>query len=79
MARFPRPKISARTDYEGELGVVIAAPLPARARVMKTCVPYILGYTCVDDFTARDLQSKDGSGRAKSFDTSFVQWARWLK
>ena len=32
--------------------------------------PYILGYTCVDDFTARDLQNKDGQWtRAKGFDT----------
>jgi len=32
--------------------------------------PYILGYTCVNDFTARDLQNKDGQWtRAKGFDT----------
>src|SRR6195256_18821 len=32
---------------------------------------YILGYTCVNDVTARDLQNKDGQwGRAKGFDTS---------
>jgi 2-keto-4-pentenoate hydratase/2-oxohepta-3-ene-1,7-dioic acid hydratase in catechol pathway len=32
--------------------------------------PYILGYTCVNDFTARDLQKKTASGRApKGFDT----------
>ena len=32
--------------------------------------PYILGYTCVNDFTARDLQTKDGQWwRAKGFDT----------
>ena len=64
-----RPKISERTDYEGELGVLIARPchkLPADADVR----PYILGYTCVNDFTARDLQNKDGQWtRAKGFDT----------
>jgi len=64
-----RPKISARVDYEGELGVVIA----------RTCYQlgpdedvrlYILGYTCVNDVTARDLQNKDGQWtRAKGFDT----------
>src|SRR5215469_2863148 len=46
-----RPKVSERTDYEGELGVVIARPchkLPEDADVR----PYILGYTCVNDFTA---------------------------
>jgi 2-keto-4-pentenoate hydratase/2-oxohepta-3-ene-1,7-dioic acid hydratase in catechol pathway len=67
-ANIRRPKLSQRTDYEGELGVVIA----------KTCYklreedvrPYILGYTCVNDFTARDLQNKDGQWtRAKGFDT----------
>jgi 2-keto-4-pentenoate hydratase/2-oxohepta-3-ene-1,7-dioic acid hydratase in catechol pathway len=32
--------------------------------------PYILGYTCLNDVTARDLQSKDGQWwRAKGFDT----------
>ena len=31
---------------------------------------YILGYTCLNDFTARDLQDKDGQWtRAKGFDT----------
>ena len=31
---------------------------------------YILGYTCVNDVTARDLQNKDGQwARAKGFDT----------
>lgn len=64
-----RPKISERVDHEGELGVVIG----------KTCHhpgpdedvrQYILGYTCVNDVTARDLQNKDGQwSRAKGFDT----------
>jgi 2-keto-4-pentenoate hydratase/2-oxohepta-3-ene-1,7-dioic acid hydratase in catechol pathway len=64
-----RPKISERVDYEGELGVVIG----------KTCYQpaadvdirqFILGYTCVNDVTARDLQNKDGQwSRAKGFDT----------
>jgi 2-keto-4-pentenoate hydratase/2-oxohepta-3-ene-1,7-dioic acid hydratase in catechol pathway len=32
--------------------------------------PYILGYTCLNDVTARDLQKKDGQwARAKGFDT----------
>lgn len=64
-----RPKVSARTDYEGELGVVIARrchQLPDSEDVR----PFILGYTCVNDFTARDLQNKDGQWtRAKGFDT----------
>jgi len=33
--------------------------------------PYILGYTCLNDVTARDWQNKDGQwARAKGFDTS---------
>ena len=31
---------------------------------------YILGYTCLNDVTARDLQARDGQWtRAKGFDT----------
>jgi len=64
-----RPKVSARTDYEGELGVVIARSAH-RLRDDQDVQPYILGYTCVHDFTARDLQNKDSQWtRAKGFDT----------
>jgi len=64
-----RPKASARTDYEGELGVVIGRRA-RRLRDDEDVRPYILGYTCVDDFTARDLQNKDSQWtRAKGFDT----------
>jgi 2-keto-4-pentenoate hydratase/2-oxohepta-3-ene-1,7-dioic acid hydratase in catechol pathway len=64
-----RPKISARTDYEGELGVVIARRCHKLGE-SEDVRPYILGYTCVNDFTARDLQNKDGQWtRAKGFDT----------
>jgi 2-keto-4-pentenoate hydratase/2-oxohepta-3-ene-1,7-dioic acid hydratase in catechol pathway len=64
-----RPKISARVDYEGELGVVIGKRC-RHLRVDEDVRPYILGYTCVNDVTARDLQNKDGQwARAKGFDT----------
>src|SRR6267142_6413845 len=64
-----RPRISERTDYEGELGVVIAKRCHKLPDDEDTR-PYILGYTCVNDFTARDLQNKDGQWtRAKGFDT----------
>jgi 2-keto-4-pentenoate hydratase/2-oxohepta-3-ene-1,7-dioic acid hydratase in catechol pathway len=64
-----RPRISERTDYEGELGVVIAKSCHQLADD-EDVRPYILGYTCVNDFTARDLQNKDGQWtRAKGFDT----------
>jgi 2-keto-4-pentenoate hydratase/2-oxohepta-3-ene-1,7-dioic acid hydratase in catechol pathway len=68
-ATIVRPKVSERTDYEGELGVIIGR----RCRSLddgEDPRPYILGYTCVNDFTARDLQNKDGQWtRAKGFDT----------
>jgi len=64
-----RPKISARTDYEGELGVVIARRCH-RLADGDDVRPYILGYTCVNDFTARDLQKKEPQWvRGKGFDT----------
>jgi 2-keto-4-pentenoate hydratase/2-oxohepta-3-ene-1,7-dioic acid hydratase in catechol pathway len=64
-----RPKISERTDYEGELGVVIGKCCH-RIGPDKDMRSYLLGYTCVNDFTARDLQNKDGQWtRAKGFDT----------
>jgi len=65
-----RPKISQRVDYEVELGVVIGKTLyqPAADADIRQ---YILGYTCVNDVTARDLQNKEGQWtRAKGFDTS---------
>jgi 2-keto-4-pentenoate hydratase/2-oxohepta-3-ene-1,7-dioic acid hydratase in catechol pathway len=64
-----RPRISARTDFEGELGVVISKPCHKLGDT-EDVRPYILGYTCVNDFTARDLQNKDSQWtRAKGFDT----------
>ncbi|MGA7906337.1 MAG: fumarylacetoacetate hydrolase family protein [Candidatus Sulfotelmatobacter sp.] len=64
-----RPKLSQRVDYEGELGVVIGKSChqPAPDEDVRQ---YILGYTCVNDVTARDLQNKDGQwSRAKGFDS----------
>lgn len=64
-----RPKISQRTDFEGELAVVIGRTchkLPADADVR----PFILGYTALNDFTARDIQKSDSQWtRGKGFDT----------
>lgn len=68
-ANIVRPRLSQNVHYEGEIGVVIGKichKLPAAADVRD----YILGYTCVNDVTARDLQKKDGQWtRAKGFDT----------
>jgi 2-keto-4-pentenoate hydratase/2-oxohepta-3-ene-1,7-dioic acid hydratase in catechol pathway len=64
-----RPRISSRVDHEGELGVVIGKRC-RNLREDEDVRPYILGYTCVNDVTARDLQRKDGQWtRGKGFDT----------
>jgi 2-keto-4-pentenoate hydratase/2-oxohepta-3-ene-1,7-dioic acid hydratase in catechol pathway len=62
------PAESAEVHYESELAVVIGAPArrvtPAQA---KGC---ILGYTCLNDVTARDIQRAEVQyTRAKGFDT----------
>ncbi|MEP6743126.1 MAG: fumarylacetoacetate hydrolase family protein [bacterium] len=63
------PSASQQVEHEGELGVVIgkqASWLSADDDPLN----YVLGYTCVNDVTARDLQRKDVQfTRAKSFDT----------
>src|SRR5512141_2073351 len=64
-----RPAISQRVDHEGELAVVIGRTC-RKLRADEDVRPYIFGYTCLNDVTARDLQKKDGQwSRAKSFDT----------
>ena len=63
------PEDSARVDYEGEIALVMGR----RCRGLgpgETVSPYVFGYTCLNDVTARDLQRKDGQWtRAKGFDT----------
>jgi 2-keto-4-pentenoate hydratase/2-oxohepta-3-ene-1,7-dioic acid hydratase in catechol pathway len=64
-----RPKLSQNVHFEGELGVVIGK-ICHRLAPGADVRDYILGYTCVNDVTARDLQKKDGQwSRAKGFDT----------
>jgi len=63
-----RPEMSQRVDYEAELALVMGR----QAKNIKPdeAVDYILGATCFNDVTARDLQQRDGQWtRAKSFDT----------
>jgi 2-keto-4-pentenoate hydratase/2-oxohepta-3-ene-1,7-dioic acid hydratase in catechol pathway len=63
------PTQSAQVEHEGELGVVIGR-LASRLCDDEDPLTYVLGYTCVNDVTARDLQRKDVQfTRAKSFDT----------
>ncbi len=63
------PLASSRVEFEGELGVVIGRRC-FRLSEGDDPLAYVLGYTCVNDVTARDLQRKDVQfTRAKSFDT----------
>lgn len=62
------PPMVTRLDYEAELAVVIKKQ--AKGVSVKDAPDYILGYTCMNDVTARNLQKKDVQWtRAKSFDT----------
>ena len=71
-----RPSLSKDVHYEGELAVVIGRickQVPAE-RVPEV----IFGYTCANDVTARDLQSRDEQwARAKGFD-SFCPLGPWI-
>jgi 2-keto-4-pentenoate hydratase/2-oxohepta-3-ene-1,7-dioic acid hydratase in catechol pathway len=70
-------QLSERTDFEGELAVVIG-------RLCRQVPPervdeVIFGYTCANDVTARDLQARDGQWtRAKGFDT-FCPLGPWIE
>ncbi len=62
------PSDSSRVDYEAELAVVIKKT--CRNISADKARDYILGFTALNDVTARDLQKNDGQWtRAKSFDT----------
>ena len=69
--------ITQHVDYEGELAVVVkrrCRRLPAGADIR----PYILGFTCLNDVTSRDLQRIDTQWtRAKGCDT-FCPVGPWL-
>jgi 2-keto-4-pentenoate hydratase/2-oxohepta-3-ene-1,7-dioic acid hydratase in catechol pathway len=71
------PAMSRRVDYEAELAVVIGKT--ARHVQKRDFSDYILGYTAINDVTARDLQKKDGQfTRSKSFDT-FAPLGPWIE
>jgi 2-keto-4-pentenoate hydratase/2-oxohepta-3-ene-1,7-dioic acid hydratase in catechol pathway len=62
------PPQSVRVDHEAELAIVMGKA--ARNVREEEALGYVLGYTCANDVTARDLQAKDGQfTRAKGFDT----------
>jgi 2-keto-4-pentenoate hydratase/2-oxohepta-3-ene-1,7-dioic acid hydratase in catechol pathway len=63
------PQYSSRVEHEAELGVVIGKK-GAHLGDAEDPLSYVLGYTCVNDVTARDLQKVDVQfTRAKGFDT----------
>ena len=62
------PAMCKRLDYEAELAIVIGKK--AKSVPITDVNKYILGYTCANDVTARDLQPKQGQWTvSKSFDT----------
>lgn len=71
------PKAVGAIEYEGELAVVIGKT----ARFLKEgeALQAILGYTCCNDVTARELQRRDTQfSRAKAFDT-FACLGPWIE
>ena len=72
------PSASQQVEHEGELGVVIGR-VARNIRSDEDPLSYVLGYTCVNDVTARDLQRKDVQfTRGKSFDT-FCPVGPWIE
>ena len=62
------PDLATQVDYEAELAVVIGRP--ARRVAESEALDYVLGYTCLNDVSARDIQFGDGQWvRGKSLDT----------
>jgi len=62
------PALTSQVDYEAELGVVIGTR--AREVGSQDALSFVLGYTCLNDVSARDLQFGDGQWtRGKSLDT----------
>ncbi|MGH9481480.1 MAG: fumarylacetoacetate hydrolase family protein [Terriglobales bacterium] len=71
------PELSQQVEHEGELGVVMRRRCQ-RLRPEEDVRPYLLGFTCVNDVTARDLQKSDPQWtRAKGFDT-FCPVGPWV-
>ena len=62
------PPISAKVDYEAELGVVIGRQ--ARRVQVDDALEFVNGYVVANDVSGRDLQFSDGQWvRGKSLDT----------
>jgi 2-keto-4-pentenoate hydratase/2-oxohepta-3-ene-1,7-dioic acid hydratase in catechol pathway len=76
-ASIALPWQSEQVEHEAELAVVIGRMCRDVPRDRVGDV--VLGYTCANDVTARDLQRNDGQwGRAKGFDT-FCPLGPWIR
>src|SRR5712691_2127736 len=63
------PEYSRRVEHEGELAVVIGRRC-SHLRDSDDALSYVLGYACLNDVTARDIQKSDVQfTRGKGFDT----------
>ena len=75
-ATIQLPDMSQQVEHEAELAVVIGRL--CKEVPVERVNEVILGYTCANDVTARDLQRSDGQwGRAKGFDT-FCPLGPWI-
>jgi 2-keto-4-pentenoate hydratase/2-oxohepta-3-ene-1,7-dioic acid hydratase in catechol pathway len=71
------PRQSERVEHEAELAVVIGRT--AQNLSVAQARDVVLGYTCFNDVTARDLQKKEVQfTRAKGFDT-FAPMGPWIE
>lgn len=74
---IPYPPASSQVEHEGELAVVIGRL--ARRVPAEEAGAVILGFTCGNDVTARDLQRRDGQWtRGKGFD-GFCPLGPWIE
>ena len=72
-----RPEGVGRVDFEGELAVIVGKLV--RRLAPEDAIQAVLGFTCANDVTARDLQQADGQWtRAKGFDT-FCPLGPWIE
>ncbi len=71
------PRSSGRVDYEGEMAVVIGKT--AKDVPEEKAKDYIMGYTCLNDVSERDVQKLDRQWtRAKGYDT-FAPLGPWIE
>ena len=72
-----RPEGVGRVDYEGELAVIVGKLV--RRLGSAEAIQAVLGFTCANDVTARDLQRSDVQWtRGKGFDT-FCPLGPWIE